>query len=522
MPYTYESAYERHYFNEMLKKLSPQGTLFHLGGLLAWAAQQYGERTALMCQDKRINYNDLYTRVQACAKRLRDEHGIVPGQTVLVWLENSIEFYIAYFAILQLGAVVAPLNVYLTQRELLHVIADAQAKLIITAHSFKDRLADAHIEIPILFKEDLELLESPLVPQTLVPYKGPAQDLAVLLYTSGTTGLPKGVALSSKNAIINALQGIVRYPTYVSTSTVLCALPLFHSFTQNACIWAPIIYGATIIIVPKVDRRMILQGLAQKPTVVLGVPALYGLFCLMKTAPLEEVKMFISGGDALPNKIRAAFALIYNRTISSGYGMTETSPLVSVDMDDLLEATNCVGRPCIDVAVDIRDAQNNPCPAGTVGQLWVSGPNVMLGYHNAPQATAEILHDGWLNTGDLAYINERGKIVIAGREKDLIKHKGFNIYPQEIENVLMGHPLVMRAAVIGVPDPAGQVPVAYVQIRHADAAVAQDLKKRCVEQLAAYKVPKEFIVTSRELPLTGTGKVDKKVLVREYNTGEQA
>jgi long-chain acyl-CoA synthetase len=521
MPYKYESAQERRIFNEMLAKLSPQGNLIHLGGLLAWAAQRHGDHTALLCQDHQISYRELYERTQMLAKLLQ-EKGIVPGQTVIIWLENSIEFYSAYFAILQLGAVVAPLNVYLTQRELLHVIADAHAQLIITAHAFQERLVDAHIEIPILFKEDLKLLETPVERTHIAPYSGSVDELAVLLYTSGTTGLPKGVALSSRNALINALQGLSRQPLDITRATVLCSLPLFHSFTQNACIWAPIIFGATVIVVPKVDRRMIIQGLQHKPDIVLGVPALYGLFCLMKNAPLAEVKLFISGGDALPNKIRAAFALIYNRAICNGYGMTETSPLIAVDMDDMIEPTSCVGRPCIDVAVEIRDGENKPCANGTIGQLWVSGPNIMLGYHNAPQATAEILQDGWLNTGDLAYINERGKIVISGREKDLIKHKGFNIYPQEIENVIMSHQAVIRVGVIGVPDPAGQVPVAYVQVRHEDPAIEQELKKRCTELLAAYKVPKKFIISRKELPLTGTGKVDKKLLVREYSNGEQA
>jgi len=374
------------------------------------------------------------------------------------------------------------------------------------------------IEKPIMVTQDAMDMNTP-VPVTLpefdIPAR-PAHEMAVLLYTSGTTGFPKGVMLSSANALINTIQGMPRID-FNRQARVFCVLPLFHSFAQNTCVWASIIRGCTIILVPKIDRRMILKALKHKPDIFLGVPALYGLLCLLKTAPLGSVRYFVSGGDALPDKIRAAFELIYNRKICNGYGLTETSPLIAFDADDRLEPTSTVGRPVIDLAISLRDEHGTEVPQGAVGQLWVKGPNVMLGYYNEPQKTAEVLQDGWLDTGDLAYLDARGKLVMSGRVKDLIIHKGLNIYPQEIENCILTHSAVLRVGVIGKKDESsGEVPIAFVQLRAEHENIEQELKELCRKNLAAYKVPREFMCSIQELPLTATSKVDKKKLRARY------
>lgn len=500
---------ERERFNRLMNSIKKNGTLMTLGHLLEWASFRYGRQIAIICQEQEISYVDLFKRACMFAERLKAQ-GVQPGDRVLVWVENSIELYIAYFGVLQTGAVVALLNVYLTEYELEHIVQDAQAKVIVTEKSFSNRLQTVADKASILFKEDVISLTEPISVGDCKVFDKPADDLTVLLYTSGTTGLPKGVMLSSTNALTNAMQGIARQQ--FKQCRVLCVLPLFHTFAQNTCIWTALLYGCTVIVVPKVERRQILQALEKKPAVFFGVPALFGLLCLMKNAPLGEIELFIAGGDALPDRIRAAFSLIYNRKICNGYGLTETSPVISIDFDDVTEPTNCTGRPCVDIQIEIRDASGSILDQGKVGQLWVKGPNVMLGYYNAPEATAKVMRDGWFDTGDLAYINKRGKIVISGREKDLIKNKGFNIYPQEIENVLLSHPDVLRAAVIGKEDPAGEVPVAVVQIRAENPHIVEELKKRCREQLAAYKNPKEYIIVKTDLPLTATGKVNKKAL----------
>jgi long-chain acyl-CoA synthetase len=512
------STQERKRFNALVDSITHNDKLMTLGHLLEWSADRYGDKTALICRDEKISYNDLFARACMFSQELKNK-GIQSGDSVLVWLENSIEFYVAYFGVLQIGAVAAPLNVYLTERELEHITKDAHAKLIITSEQFLDRLSKAETDISVVLKEEVIALDQEITQHDCTIVDKDPDALTLLLYTSGTTGLPKGVMISSSNALINAMQGIARQE--FRQCRVLCVLPLFHSFAQNACIWMPLLYGCTVIVVPKVDRRLILEGLKKKPDIFLGVPALYGLMCLMKTAPIDDVELFVSGGDALPDKIRSAFSLIYNRKICNGYGLTETSPLLSVDLDDMSEPTSCVGAPCIDVQVQIRDEQNNVLPQGEIGQLWVSGPNVMLGYHNAPEATEKVLKNGWFDTGDLAYINARNKIVITGREKDLIIHKGFNIYPQEIENVLLSHKDVIRAAVVGKPDQAGEVPIAILQVRAENPTLVDELKKQCRQQLAPYKIPKEFIKVRNDPPLTATGKINKKELKKQLFGDEQ-
>jgi long-chain acyl-CoA synthetase len=348
-----------------------------------------------------------------------------------------------------------------------------------------------------------------------VPYNDP-DEMAALLYTSGTTGFPKGVMLSSKNILTNVVQ-IITAVDVSSKDCLLSILPLFHSFAQNISVWTTTFLGAKTIVVPKIERSWIIDGFKHKPTVVIAVPALYGLMCMMRNLDFSTIRFFVSGGDALPDKIRSIFEMVYRRKLCNGYGLTETSPFVAADLDDSLKSTNTVGIPAVGLACSLRDEHDVPVAAGQVGILWVKGDNVMLGYYNASDATEDILKDGWLNTGDFARFDEYGRLVIVGRFKDLIIHKGFNIYPQEIENILMGYPGMVQAAVVGLTDEqTGEVPVAYVVVKEPSATLEQDLKTLCMNNLAAYKVPRHFIVLEK-LPLTSLSKVNKKVLRLEYN-----
>ena len=238
----------------------------------------------------------------------------------------------------------------------------------------------------------------------------------------------------------------------------------------------------------------------------------------MKTIPFPYVKLFLSGGEALHNKIKMGFELIYNRKITNGYGLTETCPFLAVDLDDARRPNGCIGKALQGIEVQIRDPETHkvlePCHEGV---LWVKGENCMLGYYNAPQATANILQDGWLNTGDIAYVTTDDFIVLCGREKDIIINKGFKIYPQEIENILTSHPAVTMAAVIGMAHHDTEVPVAFVASRMNPEVLVEELKHLCETHLARYKIPVEFCVR-HELPLTATGKLDKKILRKELET----
>lgn len=509
---------EQHAFDELYKSVQRNGKLMFAGRLLQRAAQQHGDRIAIIYQDQEISYKTLYARARALSRKLIERFTLKPRDKAIICFENSPQFYIAYFALWQAGVIVAPVNTFLKEKELSHIIADAKPAIIFTSSDRTNLFSQSAENTPIVTEKDIDDVDEAIVAEDTVIDLEP-DELAALLYTSGTTGLPKGVMLSSKNIMTNVLQ-IVSLLGKPEEERIFAILPLFHSFAQNTCLWSPIFYGITIILIPKIERRYILEGLVHKPTIFLGVPALYGLLCLMKTAVLDSVRLFVSGGDALPDKIRSAFGLIYRRKLVNGYGLTETTPVISVNLDDVTVPASNVGAPLVGISCSIRDDQGNELPQGHIGILWVKGDNIMLGYYNAREATEKILKDGWLNTGDLAYIDPAGKIVITGREKDLIIHKGFNIYPQEIENVILLHPNVIRAAVIGVHDGDEEVPVAFVQLRAADEKAEKDLKKLCLQHLATYKVPRQFYCDTKELPATATGKIDKKVLRVQINSNK--
>jgi long-chain acyl-CoA synthetase len=503
---------ERERFNDLYESIKRDGEILYLGCLLARAADRFSDHTALIFEGARISYRQLYERAVALSILLK-KRGITPRARVLLLVENSPEFYVGYFAILQVGAVVAPLNVFLKERELAHIIKDSDPALIITSREFMPLLEGAGIALPpVLMQEDMPVSDSSRETSSFVATELGPDEMACLLYTSGTTGFPKGVMLSSKNAIINVVQGIARFDLRPEDK-IFGVLPLFHSFAQNGCIWVPLLSGSTVILVRKIDRRAIMEGLEQQPTCFLGVPALYGFLALLKTARFDAVRCFVSGGDALPNRIRMAFELIYRRKICSGYGLTEASPLVAADLDDETAPTTSVGTPLVGIEWALKNEQGQVVSQGQVGELWIRGDNVMLGYYNDPEMSRNVLQDGWLRTGDLFYTDARGRLIMSGRSKDIIKHKGFIIYPPEIENVILSHPNVIRVGVIGKMDvETGEVPVAFVQLKEAQEGIEGSLRALCLKNLASYKVPRDFVCTTDNLAITATGKVDKKQL----------
>jgi len=507
------SVDERTRFEQLRNAVTHDGKLMYAGTLLQYAATQYKDEPVLIYEDRTISFKDLYLYACNFSKVLL-QHGVKPKDRVLIFIENSPAFYVAYYAAWQIGAVVVPLNIFLKEVELAHILTDAQPSVLVIASDQKELFEKTGVPLPQILTEHDMVLGQPTQEswalEKLITLD--SQDMAALLYTSGTTGLPKGVMLSSKNIMTSILQTMARL-NINHGERVFGILPLFHAFAQNACVWSSIFAGVTIILEPKIERRYILRGLAHKPTLFIGIPALYGLLCLMKDAPLDSVKLFASGADALPDKIRSFFALLYHRKICSGYGLTETSPTISVALEDEAMPTSNVGRPLEGIACSVRDEAGKEVPHGQIGQLWVKGDNVMLGYYNAPEMTQAVLQDGWFATGDLVYLDAKDRIVITGRIKDLIINKGLNIYPQEIENVILLHPNVIRAAVVGKHEnTVGEVPIAFVQLRTAEEGIEKKLERICKEHLAPYKIPKKFMCDTKELPLTATSKVDKKVL----------
>ncbi len=509
----FNAATEAQRYTEITQLMHTDGTPLYPGSLLRRAATLYGSRTALIFKEVQYTYAKLGTWADQCTSQFRT-YGLKAHDRVLICLQNCPAYYAAYFGAWQSGAVVAPLNTFLGPSETKHIVDDAKPTIIVTEESRIQQFKDAGYNGVIISQEMIEQYQTLQEPAPELVTLEP-DELSALLYTSGTTGTPKGVMLSGRNITANIAQIITRLGMEIDADeSVAGILPLFHVFAQNTCMWTPLFLGATIILAPRIDRHGILEVLAHKPTLFVGVPALFGLLCLMKNAPLDGVKICASGGDALPDKIRSGFELIYRRKLVNGYGLTETSPVISVMLEDALTPTNTIGSPVHGVTVEIR-AENGKTvlPHGQSGVLWVKGDNIMLGYHNAPEATAAVLKDGFFDTGDCAYIDAKGRLVITGREKDLIISKGINVYPQEIENVLMNHPLVLGAGVVGMPDPDfGEQVVAFVQVRSLEQNLDQTLKKLCQQSIAAYKVPRIIICQTEELPMTATRKIDKKQL----------
>jgi long-chain acyl-CoA synthetase len=505
-------AKEQTLFENMYGAITDSSRQPFMGWLLEHAAREYPDRIALIYHDEKTTYKKLYSDACRISNYLKS-NGVAEGDRVLLYIENSPFFFAAYYGVWQLGAVVAPLNFFLHPKELEHICQDAEPHSIITMEEKIAAFEEIKLHCtPRIYTEKTVFgdAQQPIADITI-----PRRDhtaLAVLLYTSGTTGMPKGVMLSSKNIATNMAQSIIRLKL-TQEERAFCVLPLFHAFSQITCVWISIFLGATIILVPKIERHFIAQNLVHEPTVFLGVPPLYGLLCLIRGIAFPRVKYFISGADALSDKVRAAFGLIYRRKLCNGYGLTECGPVVSVDLEDELEPAGNAGAFLYGMTYSLRDHEGKEVPQGHVGQLFVKGDNVMMGYYHAEEQTRAVLKDGFLDTGDLAYIDVQGKLVIAGREKDVIKHKGINIYPQEIENIISLHPDVIRVGIIGKDDElSGQIPIAFVQLRTELASAENVLKKLCQQHLAAYKIPKTFICSTKELPTTVTGKVDKKKL----------
>jgi len=490
--------------------------------ILAVAAQKYSNNIALISGNTSITYKELYLKSVAVSKKMLDL-GVNPEDRVLLYYENCIEFYIAYFATWQIGAVIVPINIFLHAKELAHIITDAKPGLIIASTTLRENL-DALISQNLLSSlpaiSGAEIFDNIVInADDFTPHHREEMALAALLYTSGTTGIPKGVMLTSKNIMANAIQCYARFISFGMTSQerFFCVLPLFHVFAQNTCLWLPFLTGSSVIIVKKIDRKLIFEGLRAKPTLFLGFPALFGLLCLMKNAYLDSVKLFVSGADMLPDKIRSGFALIYGRRICAGYGLTEASPVVAVNHENNHQETEVVGYPVPGLLCEIRDTDGKVLPPGKIGILWLKGDNITPGYYNAPEATNAILVDGWLDTGDLASLDPDGRLAVRGRLKDVIIHKGFNIYPAEIENVLLSHPSVFKAAVVGQKeDSSGQVPIAFVAVRNNNAQLEELLHNHCTNHLAFYKLPRK-IVCLDDLPMNATGKIDKKHLIRSLD-----
>ncbi len=469
-------------------------------------------RPALCQKNVKLNYGQL----QKMVGQFRDYFyavGIRPRDNVALFAVTSMEFAFSYMAIVSLGCVVVPLNTMLTPREIVFILKDAGAKHIITDKQLllpadnDQSPAVVQLYVPEI-KKALEHANYPAAPEVSIE----ESDTCAILYTSGTTGRPKGAMLSHNNLISNA-KSITQVLLTVDSDNFLCVLPMFHSFAWTCAVLAPLYAGASVTIVETFSPKDVIATIRdQGVTVVLGVPAMYGYYAaLARPEDLAGVRLFASAAASLPiETINSFFAKTKQRVIE-GYGLSEASPAVSFNP---IEATKpgSVGLPLPGVQVKIVDQEGREIEPKQVGELIVQGANVMSGYFGLSGQTAEALRGGWLYTGDLAYKDEEGYIYIVDRKKDMVIVSGLNVYPREVEEVLHQYPAVKEAAVIGAPDKKrGETVRAFVVLKEGMQLDKNELKTFLRANLAAYKLPRD-IVELTSLPKNATGKVLKKEL----------
>jgi long-chain acyl-CoA synthetase len=502
-----------------------------IASILAESAVRHADRTAVVLGPSRVTYRELWHGARQYAAVLR-ERGIEPGDRVALLLPNTTHFPLSYYGVLALGGVAVPVHALLKAEEIQYVLEDSGAKaLICAAPLLGEGAKGAELAgVPVLAVmeggdatvERIDELAAAAEPiGTFIPRE--AGDTAVVLYTSGTTGQPKGAMITHLNVLMNVDASAMDSFDIGPEDVVLGCLPLFHTFGQTCCMNTAFRVGAAVVLLPRFDGAQALQLLVEeKCTVFMGVPTMYiGLIEAAKTSDLRPaLKTALSGGAALPLTVLETFTDVFGTKVLEGYGLTETSPVATFNQRTFEPRPGTVGKAIWGVDVEIAKAEIDDSiellPTGELGEIVVRGHNVFAGYLNKPEATAAAIVDGWFRTGDLGTKDEDGYVTIVDRKKDMVIRGGYNIYPREVEEALLRHPAVAQVAVIGLPDPQYGEEVCAVVIREPGVEVTDtELSAWSKERLAAYKYPRRVFFTDA-FPLGPSGKVLKRELVATY------
>ena len=488
----------------------------NLAHLLTESAARHPDRPALKLDDTVLNYATLDEGASRVAGLLKDR-GVQPGDRVGVMLPNVPYFGIVYYGVLRAGGVVVPMNVLLKPREVQFYLSDPGAEHLFGWHEFaqaaeegsREAGADAIIVKPGEFEQLLAQ-----APEATEDAEREPSDTAVILYTSGTTGTPKGAELTHSNMLDNCQHGGTELVRVSEQDVILGALPLFHSFGQTCCMNNAVRAGACMTMIPRFDPGKALEIIERDGvTLFEGVPTMYHAMLNhseRERYDVSSLRTCVSGGSAMPVEVMRGFEKAFGCVVLEGYGLSETSPVASFNHLDREHKPGSIGTPIHGVEMEVVDEDDNELPPGEVGEIVIRGHNVMKGYWNRADATAEVMRDGWLHTGDMARVDEDGYFFIVDRKKDMIIRGGYNVYPREIEEVLYEHPAVLEAGVIGVPDPAmGEEVAAAVVLRPDAEATADDIRSFVKERVAAYKYPRHMWFTD-ELPKGPTGKILKR------------
>jgi len=462
-----------------------------------------------------LTYADLDGAVARCAALLADR-GVVAGDRVALIMPNVAYFPIAYYAILRLGAIVVPMNPLLKAGEISYAWGDAGAKAAVVFAMFAEEAQQAArvtgTDVLVVTPGEFEQSLAAASPVESVAERT-ADDTAVILYTSGTTGNPKGAELSHHNLGSNVRTDLDTLMPLGPGDVVFGGLPLFHSFGQTCGLNAAIAAGACLTLLPKFDGEEALRIVAEdRVTVFLGVPTMYmALLAVPDPGRFDtsRLKLAASGGASLPVEVLYEVQRRFGFQLLEGYGLSETSPIASFNHPDRPAKPGSVGIPIRGVEFQLWGPDDTAVAEGEVGEIVIRGENVMKGYWNNPDATAEAMRGGWFHSGDLATRDADGFYFIVDRKKDMIIRNGMNVYPREVEEVLYTHPAVAEAAVFGVPDALhGEEIACLIGLKEGAQATEEEIRDHVASKIAAYKYPR--IVRFGTLPKGPTGKILKR------------
>jgi long-chain acyl-CoA synthetase len=487
----------------------------NLAGIVTDTAERKPDGVAYRLDDVEVTWamvEEGSARLAALLKR----RGLEPGGRVGIMLPNVPYFPIAYYAIVRAGGIVVPMNVLLKGREVSYYLADPEAVLLLAWHGFGEAAHEgaeaAGTEVIDVVPGEFEQLLAAEEPDRELSERA-GDDTAVILYTSGTTGQPKGAELSHANLLRNA-EVSQRLLDLTDDDVVLGALPLFHTFGQTVCMNTSALAGATLTLIPRFDPGNALE-IVQRDAVTLfaGVPTMYNAMLNHKRREdfdTSSLKLCVSGGSAMPVSTMRSFEAAFSCKIIEGYGLSETSPVASFNHPDKERKPGSIGTPVEGVEMKVVDDEDGEVEQGEVGEIVIRGHNVMKGYWKREDDTRDVMRDGWFHTGDIAKIDEDGYFFIVDRKKDMIIRGGFNVYPREVEEILYEHPAVLEAAVVGVPDDKmGEEVGAAVVLKEGAGVSERELRDHVKAALAAYKYPRKVWFVD-ELPKGPTGKILKR------------
>jgi long-chain acyl-CoA synthetase len=528
----------------------------HLTEFLQQSAEHYPHHNAIHFLGKTLTYQQLLEHAYRFANGLT-RLGVKKGDRVAIMLPNIPQYVICYYGVLFAGGIVVQTNPLYVSHDLTHLLSDSGAETIVCldlvyprVKAVKDGIPAKNIIVtsikdflpfpknmlyPIVQKRKgpyvhIDYKTEPVIPLQKLLRESSAQpvavqtdavnDIAVLQYTGGTTGLAKGVMLTHSNLTANVTQCREwMYKTEEGKETILTVVPLFHVYGMNVCMNYGISIGARLVLIPKFEIELLMKSIdTQRPTLFPGAPTLYIAiinYPQLDKYDLSSINCCISGSASLPMEVQEKFEQLTQGKIVEGYGLSEASPVTHVNPIWGLRKNGSIGIPWPDTESRIVDESGEPLKPGEIGEIAVRGPQVMKGYWNHPEETAAVLKDGWLYTGDMGYMDEEGYFYVVDRKKDVIIAAGFKVYPREIEEVLYQHPAVLEAVVIGVSDPyRGETVKAYIVFKEGRQVSDAALNVFCRSKLAAYKVPRLYEFR-KELPKSMIGKILRRVLVEE-------